>query len=82
MGKLEQQQQPPPGYGVGQTSALVTTGGSTKKNAPSERNAPMATIHDDDERLLAQIGYKQVRSNKTSTYRTARKTIFLLRATL
>jgi len=34
---------------------VPTTGGPTKK-----RFNEMATIQDDDERLLAQIGYKQV----------------------
>jgi hypothetical protein len=36
-------------------SALRATGGPSKKRVDE-----MATIQDDDERLLAQIGYKQV----------------------
>lgn len=29
-------------------------------SASDSRNSPMATIEDDDERLLARIGYRQV----------------------
>ena len=32
----------------------------SKKDDPRVNPGPMATIQDDDERLLAQIGYKQV----------------------
>jgi hypothetical protein len=40
---------------VATTSVIATAAGQTKN-----RLNGMATIQDDDERLLAQIGYKQV----------------------
>jgi hypothetical protein len=47
---------------------------ATSENRPPDDNRPladMATIHDDDERLLARIGYRQVRvlfSQYTTAY--------------
>lgn len=34
-------------------------------SAGDSKNSPMATIEDDDERLLARIGYRQVSSGLT-----------------
>jgi hypothetical protein len=40
--------------------SLGDSRGSTKDSKGDKKGAPMATIHDDDERLLAEIGYEQV----------------------
>jgi hypothetical protein len=42
-------------------SAYVTESPAPAKQENERRRAGMATIEDDDERLLAQIGYTQVR---------------------
>lgn len=38
----------------------LTHNDSSTDSASDSRNSPMATIEDDDERLLARIGYRQV----------------------
>jgi len=45
------------------SSPVVVASNSTNVSKDVEANpgGPMATIQDDDERLLARIGYKQVR---------------------
>jgi hypothetical protein len=62
MGAMNQNNQPPSYAGEKSSDAVASKGVGSKKNAAAGRTAPMATIHDDDERLLAQIGYRQVRS--------------------
>ena len=40
---------------------------ATQASVPDKSQVPMATIHDDDERLLNQIGYTQVASLQSSS---------------
>jgi hypothetical protein len=54
------------GYSNNEKAVLSKSDVSSPKPGDSASHRPMATIEDDDERLLARIGYRQVRDSNRS----------------